>query len=177
MDQPASEHSLKVVLLGDGSVGKTSSLHRYIDGKFQDVYSPTMGVDILHQEVTIDDKKVNLQFWDIGGQDHFAKIRTRFYRNASLGLLVFDVTNKASFDHLDGWVAECYDNLKREIPLVLVGNKIDLVNLRMITSSQVEEWIANSRAKVVAWFETSAYTGVNVLEAFHRLAKEGTKHL
>ena len=164
--------SSKVIVLGDGAVGKTSIVHRYVTDKFQKRYTATIGVDILNKTVKISkdvtDYEVNLNLWDIGGQDSFKLVRGKFYKQAIAALLIFDLTNKKSFDNLNEWVKEALNNVEQQIPFVLVGNKIDLTDNRAISSEEIQKKAKELKISLV--IETSAVTGEGIDQAFNYLA-------
>lgn len=164
--------SSKVIVLGDGAVGKTSIVHRYVTEKFQKRYTATIGVDILNKSLKItkdsNDYEVNLNLWDIGGQDSFKLVRGKFYKQAIAALLIFDVTNKKSFDNLQNWIDEAIENVEQQIPFVLIGNKIDLGDARVISSEEVQKKAKNLGISLV--IETSAVTGEGIDQAFNYLA-------
>ena len=153
----------KIVLLGDGAVGKTSLVHRYVEGQFNDKYKATIGVDIFSKKVG----NIDLQIWDLSGQEHFAAVRNKFYQKAEGALLVFDLTNKKSFDNLDKWVQESRNGVGSNIPIVLLGNKSDLPELAAIKDPQIADY---SKGKNFKWMKTSAKTGENVEGAFSSIA-------
>ena len=164
--------SSKVIVLGDGAVGKTSIVHRYVTDKFQKRYTATIGVDILNKTVKItkelNDYEVNLNLWDIGGQDSFKLVRGKFYKQAIAALLIFDITNKKSFDNLQAWIEEALQNVEEQIPFVLVGNKIDLADSRAVPSEEVQKKAKEMGISLV--IETSALTGEGIDQAFNYLA-------
>ena len=164
--------SSKVIVLGDGAVGKTSIVHRYVTEKFQKRYTATIGVDILNKSLKVtqgaNEYEVNLNLWDIGGQDSFKLVRGKFYKQAIAALLIFDVTNKKSFDNLQNWIDEAIENVEQQIPFVLIGNKIDLGDARVISSEEIQKKAKNLGISLV--IETSAGTGEGIDQAFNYLA-------
>jgi len=164
--------SSKVIVLGDGAVGKTSIVHRYVTDKFQKRYTATIGVDILNKAVKITkevtDYEVNLNLWDIGGQDSFKLVRGKFYKQAIAALLIFDLTNRKSFDNLEPWIKEAIDNVEQEIPFVLVGNKLDLAENRAVSTEEIQK--KAKELKIALVIETSAVTGEGIDQAFNYLA-------
>jgi len=132
---------LKVILLGDSGVGKTSLMNRYHTGKFTGQYKATIGADFLSKDLTVTDpttglpKDCTLQIWDTAGQERFQSLGTAFYRGADACLLVYDVTDPRSLDHLDSWREEFLRNVggmfggdgPQDFPFVVLGNKIDKV--------------------------------------------------
>lgn len=157
----------KVVLLGDGGVGKTSLVSRYFDRGFDGNYKVTLGADFnvkrWNQHV--------IQIWDLAGQELFMPIRRSYYASAIGALLLFDVANTQSFENLDRWVEELTDNIDAPIPVMIVANKIDLRDRNGKCIDQEEAIsIANSyRTKYkfpVAYTETSALLGLNIDQIF-----------
>ena len=164
--------SSKVIVLGDGAVGKTSIVHRYVTDKFQKRYTATIGVDILNKAIKITqgvtDYEVNLNLWDIGGQDSFKLVRGKFYKQAIAALLIFDITNKKSFDNLESWIKEAIDNVEQQIPFILVGNKLDLTDNRAVQTAEIQKKAKDLGIALV--IETSAVTGEGIDQAFNYLA-------
>ena len=155
----------KVLLIGPAAVGKTSLLHRFVDGVFKQDYAATIGAQFLTKE--IEDSQLNL--WDIGGQPRFLDLRTTFYRGTHGALLVFDLTRKETFEELNHWHFEMVKTLNREVPFVLIGNKLDLVKSRRAISKKASEKFAKERNSI--YIETSALSGENVEEAFIELTR------
>ncbi|MHA2363382.1 MAG: Rab family GTPase [Candidatus Hodarchaeales archaeon] len=160
----------KIILLGDGAVGKTALVQRWATDKFQSRYTATIGVDICSKSVSLEDgREIRFDAWDIAGQEHFKLIRTKFYKQASGALLVFDVTNKQSFNHLEKWIEETKTIIKTELPFILLGNKVDLDDMRLISTEEIKK--KADELGITTYFETSALNGENVKEAFKSLAK------
>lgn len=155
------DYLFKVVLLGDGGVGKTSIGNRYCYGKFSEDYLMTIGVNFFTKVVQYDNKSIKLQIWDIAGQKRFKEIRSIYYNGARAGILVFDITNRESFDGLDNWVWEFQEKVWN-VPLVLVGNKVDLED-RVV---EVEEARNYANQLNALYLEVSAKSGVNIEQLF-----------
>ena len=164
----AYDYLFKLIVVGDGAVGKTALSVRFDQGTFEQSYKMTIGADFFVKVVQVKDKKgethrIKMQIWDTAGQERFGAIRPLYYRGAAAGLVVFDVTNRKSFSNLEKkWFTEVYQSCGH-IPLILLGNKTDLEDLRVISS---EEGRALSAARKLQFFETSAKTGQNVDGAF-----------
>lgn len=162
---------LKLCLLGDAAVGKTSLLYRFIEGRFSTDFKETLGVNLLKKEVVVDEQSVTANIWDLGGQDAYRALRKLYLEGANGALLVFDVTNPASFRNLTDWL-ESFQQVRENRPVLLIGNKIDLS--RQVAREQVEQFLT-TRPEKITYLETSAKTGENVEQAFVALVRETIK--
>ncbi|BAT73326.1 Ras-related protein [Vigna angularis] len=166
---------LKVIILGDSGVGKTSLMNQYVYRKFSLQYKATIGADFVTKEIQVDDKLVTLQIWDTAGQERFHSLGAAFYRGADCCVLVYDVNIHKTFDTLNNWHDEFLKqgdmNDPEAFPFVLLGNKVDVDggNSRRVTEKKARDWCA-SRGNI-PYFETSAKEGYNVEEAFLCVAK------
>ncbi len=157
----------KIIAVGDGTAGKTSIIRRYVHEEFDSKYIKTIGVSHALKRLCLDDTEITMTIWDTGGQELFDCIRPQYYRGAHGVLIIYDVTNKESFDHLDKWLNEL-DNNCGKIPKIIIGNKIDLTDKRVIPAEAGEKY---ARQNFVSYSETSAKTGENVFEVMEELAK------
>ncbi|KAI4339684.1 hypothetical protein MLD38_024597 [Melastoma candidum] len=184
---------LKVIVLGDSGVGKTSLMNQYPNlpiavflgwgkvlillwiWKFSQQYKATIGADFVTKELQIDDKLVTLQIWDTAGQERFQSLGVAFYRGADCCVLVYDVNVLKSFDTLDNWHDEFLKQANpadpRKFPFILLGNKIDIDggNSRVVSEKKARDWCA-SRGNI-PYFETSAKEDYNIDPAFLCIAK------
>ncbi|MFW9769750.1 MAG: GTP-binding protein [Candidatus Thorarchaeota archaeon] len=165
-----AEYRFKIVMLGDGAVGKTAMTTRFTQNFFEQDYKRTIGSDFAIKRLEIPDIEamVTLQVWDLAGQPRFESVRQGFYRGARGGLLLYDVTRRRTFLNVDRWKEEAFSNLPKEIPLVLVANKVDLDESRVIPIEEGEEYAEENGFLYV---ESSALTGENVEEAYTTLCK------
>lgn len=164
---------VKVVIAGDGAVGKTSLIRRYCTGMFQESRIMTIGVDFQIKIVEVDGKPVKLSIWDVAGQERFGAFRDSFYRGARAVALVYDVTDPLSLENLLKWQREIA-RVSPKCQFMVAGNKIDLP--RKVQREHAEKW-ATQRLKV-PYVETSALTGEGVDDFFTmlaRLAAQGSK--
>ncbi|KAB0400686.1 hypothetical protein E2I00_008311, partial [Balaenoptera physalus] len=151
-----------VMLLGDSGVGKTCFLIQFKDGAFlSGTFIATVGIDFRNKVVTVDGMRVKLQIWDTAGQERFRSVTHAYYRDAQALLLLYDITNKSSFDNIRAWLTEIHEYAQRDVVIMLLGNKADVSSERMICSED-GEMLAR----------TSAKTGMNVELAFLAIAKE-----
>jgi len=164
---------LKVILLGDSGVGKTSLLERFINRKFSASYKATIGADFLTKEMEIDNKFVTLQIWDTAGQERFQSLGNSFYRGADCCLLVFDVTIPKTFDDIETWrnefLVQSHIDDADSFPFVLLGNKIDQDNERAVPAKNARQWCQSHGN--IPYIETSAKEAINVEKAFQTAAK------
>lgn len=172
-------YGFKITVIGDGGVGKTSLIKKYTQGSFQKDYISTLGTQFSKFEELVDGEKVSLFLWDIAGQDSFQALRQRFYTGSSGAIIVFSHAPEQieSFGHVNRWL----NDLKKHcgnIPIVLFGNKVDLVdngellsNPNMETSDAIVEQLAKDN-KFVAYYKTSALTGEGVTDAFKALVRK-----
>lgn len=163
MTIPQESKSLKVILIGDGGTGKTSLANRFIHKKFSSIYKTTIGVDIspFNTVSKRTQKPIRFVLWDLSGQTHFKRFRTRFYSGTSGAIVVYDLSNASSYRNVQSWIKECQDNIHKPIPTVLLGNKSDLSDLVVERPRSEYPDIPN--------FLTSAKTGENVEAAFFSL--------
>ena len=156
---------LKVVVAGDGAVGKTSLIRRYCEGKFEHTRIQTIGVDFQTQTVKLPQQTVKLSIWDMAGQERFAVVRAGFYRGSRAAALVYDVTEPQSLKDLERWREELLGAIQEQ-PFLVIGNKIDLGR-----TVSVEEGKAFADSIHAPYVETSALTGEGVPALFETLAK------
>lgn len=159
----------KTILLGDSGVGKTSLLVQFDTGKFNTgTFSATVGIGFTNKLVTVDSVKVKLQIWDTAGQERFRSVTHAYYRDAHALLLLYDVTNKTSFDNIRAWLGEIREYAQDDVVIMLLGNKADCSE-RVVRREDGERL---AREYSVAFMETSAKTGLNVEVAFMAVARE-----
>ena len=160
------DYLFKVIVVGDGAVGKTAITIRFAEGRFEEHYKMTIGVDFAIKLLEIGGYKVKLQVWDTGGQERFSYIRPLYYKGAMAALAIFDLTNRESFDNLPKWFQEVAENCGA-IPLMLVGNKADLPD-RAVTT---EEGQSLSDKLGIMYYEASAKSGDNINLMFEKLGE------
>ncbi|XP_060528356.1 ras-related protein Rab-37-like isoform X2 [Cylas formicarius] len=160
----------KTILLGDSGVGKTSILVKFDTGKFESgKFSATVGIGFTTKVVEVEQTKVKLQIWDTAGQERFRSVTHAYYRDAHALLLLYDVTNKTSFDNTRAWLGEIHEYAQDDVVIMLLGNKADCGSDRAVRREEGERL---AREYNVTFMETSAKSGQNVDLAFHAIAKE-----
>lgn len=158
----------KIMLIGDTGVGKSSILLRYVDDEFRINYSTTIGVDFKIKTVDFADKKIKTQIWDTAGQERFRSIINSYYRGVHGAFIVFDLTDLDSFNNVDGWVNDLNKYSNKQVVRILIGNKNDLVNERVISRQTAESYASRSG---MLYIETSAKTSKNINSCFQNLIK------
>ena len=160
-----SQSSVKILILGESAVGKTSILVRYVDDKFEEAGISTLAVDYKYKIIKFESLKIKLQIWDTSGEEKYRSIAQNFLRNAQGLLIVFDITNINSFAKVKDWIKDA-EEYNENLKIILIGNKLDLENKR-----KVEKDIAINFANKIGlkYIETSAKNGKNIGETFKAL--------
>ena len=167
---------LKIIILGDSGVGKTSLMNQFVSNKFSSQYKATIGADFLTKEITIDDKNVTLQIWDTAGQERFQSLGVAFYRGADCCMLVYDTTSVKTFDNLESWrdefLIQAGPRDPEKFPFVVVGNKVDMED-KQVQTTKATTWCQQQGN--IPFFESSAMSNKNVIEAFEEVARNALK--
>lgn len=163
--------ALKIIIVGESGVGKTCLLLRYVDNKFILDHISTVGSDYRVKHTEINGEPINLHIWDTAGQERFRSITKTYFNSAHGAIVVFDVSNRTSFDNVSYWVNAVKEK-DNSIQFILVGNKIDLK--REITNEEAKEF---ADSLDIQYFETSAKDGTNITEAFQYLAEKAYKSI
>ncbi|XP_076246796.1 RAS oncogene family member Rab21 [Calliopsis andreniformis] len=166
-------YNFKVVLLGEGCVGKTSVALRYVEDKFNDRHISTLQASFLNKKLTIDGKKVNLAIWDTAGQEKFHALGPIYYRMSNGAILVYDITDEDTFQKVKNWVKELKKMLGSEICLAIAGNKMDLEKDRSVSIEEAEEYAKQVGAM---HYHTSAKLNQNIEEMFLDLTRRMMQH-
>lgn len=157
----------KLVFLGDIYVGKTSIINQFMYENFDNNYQATIGIDFLSKTLNIGDKSMRLQLWDTAGQERFRSLIPNYIRDSSAAIIVFDVTNKQTFDSIQRWVEDVRNERGDSVLIAIVANKIDKTGERSVTKEEGEAKATSLRA---LYKETSAKTGENVKDLFLSIA-------
>lgn len=160
---------VKLVLLGESAVGKSSIVLRFVNNEYQDNKEPTIGAAFLTQRCKLDDRIIKFEIWDTAGQERFHSLAPMYYRNAQAAVIVYDITKPASLEKAKTWVKELQRQANPNIVIALVGNKIDLASNRSVPYEEAE---AYANENELLFFEASAKTGTNIIEVFTELAKK-----
>lgn len=161
-------NSLKILIIGDAGVGKTSLLKRYVTGKFSTQYRVTLGADFLNKKIELLGKEYSLNLWDTAGQEKHSSLGNAFYRGADCCVMVFDITSKSSMESLESWKEVFLDagmvKNPEEFPFVILGNKCDKEAERQVTKEEAENWCQENGGYQL--FEVSAKDGEGIETAF-----------
>lgn len=163
------DYVFKVVVIGDSGVGKTQILSRFTKNEFCFDSKSTIGVEFQTRSVTIKDKVIKAQIWDTAGQERYRAVTSAYYRGALGAMLVYDITKRQSFDNVARWVEELRAHADKSIVIMLIGNKADLVDSRVVPTEDAVEFAEDQG---LFFSETSALNGDNVDKAFLRLLEE-----
>jgi len=163
------DYLFKLLLIGDSGVGKSCLLLRFADNTYTDSYISTIGVDFKIRTLDIDRKTVKLQIWDTAGQERFRTITSSYYRGAHGIIVVYDVTDKVSFNNVKQWLGEIDRYACQSVNKLLVGNKADLVEKKVVEYNEAKEF-ADSLG--ISFLETSAKSAHNVEESFLTMTRQ-----
>ena len=164
--------SIRLVVVGDSGVGKTSYLLRYIRGEYDPEMQPTLGVEFLTKEITAMNRKIQVQLWDTAGQELFRSVTRGYYRGSFGAFLFFAITNRESFKNIEQWIYDVQNSARPKVVLILIGNKKDMEAKREV---QTEEALNFANLHQMPYFETSAKMnfGINapMEECINRIIK------
>ncbi|XP_030376783.1 ras-related protein Rab-9A [Scaptodrosophila lebanonensis] len=175
MRPPQKSVLLKVVILGDGGVGKSCLMNRFVSNRYDENNFHTIGVEFMNKDIVVDGEKYTLQIWDTAGQERFWALRTPFYRGSDICLLCYALNDRESLRHLKRWRDEFlqFADVKPEkFPFIVVGNKNDLRH--EINPAEVQQWCTDQN--IAIHIDTSSKAATNVTDAFV-LAVQRWKHL
>ncbi len=156
---------LKICSAGSYRVGKTSLIRRYAENKFSSSYTPTIGVDVTTKRVNVNNQQIKLLLVDTAGQEYFGNLRKAYFTGAFGCMIVYDITNHATFDDLDQWIADFRSVVGEEAILAIVGNKLDLGDVREVTSQEGRNYANQYGA---SFYEVSAKIGGKVIPGIYK---------
>lgn len=163
------EISIKLLVLGDLSVGKSSFIYRFIEDKFNTDSIPTTGLDLKTADLLINNKKVRVQLWDSVGQEKYKSITQNLILRVQGIIILFDITNKDSFNNLNEWIKTVREQAGNNLAILLVGNKCDLEENRLVLKEEANIFAKNEKIKYI---ETSCKTGENIIKAIDYICEK-----
>ena len=163
------EMMVKVILIGDSGVGKTNIMSKFLKNEFMEESKATVGVEFGSKLFNHEGHKIKAQIWDTAGQEKYKAITGAYYKGSKGALVVYDITQKKTFENIEKWVNDLKAAGDPKITIILIGNKNDLDNKRQVSKDQGEE---KARSFGCAFLETSAYSGDNIDKAFNLMVKE-----
>ena len=166
---PGLDRAYKILLIGESNVGKTSIILRYTENEFKASGISTCGVDVKCKYVSLDNKKIRLDIWDTAGQERFRGLAKNYFRGGNGFILVYDITDKKSFDKLRGWMNDAKEKIDRDYKMIVVGNKKDCKNQRKVDFDVLEEF---GKKNNVSFMEVSAKTGEGIDNLFICIIEE-----
>ncbi|KAL5009499.1 hypothetical protein ScPMuIL_011804 [Solemya velum] len=171
MVEPIFDYQFRLILIGDSTVGKSSLLKYFTDGKFSEVCDPTVGVDFYARLLEVKQGvRVKLQLWDTAGQERFRSITRSYYRNSVGVLILFDLTKRKSYENVQSWMEEAKFHIEpHKAVYVIVGHKSDKDEERQVKPREARQFAESNGLKYI---ETSAVSGQNVEETFLMTARE-----
>ena len=159
------DYSVKTIVVGDSGVGKTCLLLRFIRDSFDESSQPTLGVEFMTKIVQTETHRIELQLWDTAGQELFRSVTRGYYRGSAGAFLVFDLTQRSSFENISKWLHDIQEVARNDVVKILIGNKCDLESNREISKEEAEDFAKQNN---MVYFETSAKSGENVSEAINK---------
>ena len=162
--------NVKIIIIGDAGVGKTSLLHRFIFNKFQKDPKQTISVEYSSKLMKIQDKNLRLQLWDTAGQERFKSVTKNYYKNAIGMIIVYDITNFESFQHCENWIIDANQMVNKNCCCCLLGNKSDLENEKKVDEVNIKKFC--DKYLISSNFECSALTGENIETVFTTLCND-----
>ena len=168
-DYVKEDYKIKIIVVGDSGVGKTNLINRFASDKFDTNSKSTIGVEFVYKTLKINKEVIKVEVWDTAGQERYRSITSSYYKGANGAIIVYDITDEDSFKNVESWMNEVIKKGKQNMQFLLVGNKKDLINDRVVSE---QKGIDKAKELNINLFEASALEKNNVNEAFNFLIKE-----
>jgi len=163
------DQTFKVLVVGNSMVGKSVLMYRFVDDTYDTSLTTTIGIDFKIKTIDLDGKRIKLQIWDTAGQDRYKTLTHNYYRGAHGVMLVYDITDKKSFEDVKTWIRSIDQNCDTSVQKILLGNKCDLEDQRVVSKESGQQFAINYGLK---FLETSSKESINVEEAFTTIARD-----
>lgn len=163
------EFTLKIVLIGDSGVGKSNLVMRFAKNRYEPKKQQTVGFEFATKTIRVGERRMRAQIWDTAGQERFQSLNATYYRNAVGAMIVYDITNRSSFENVTSWLAQVHEHSHESLVMILVGNKCDLAHLsnsRQVSTLEAARFAAKHSMEFT---ETSALDATNVMDAFKKI--------
>ena len=163
------DYTIKILVVGDSTVGKTNFIRMFIENKFNQNYMTTSGIDLKTSSIEIKNKKIRVQLWDTAGQEKYKAITKNLFLKVQAALIVYDITNEETFNNLKTWVRSIKEECGKQIQMLIIGNKNDLNEERVVDKNIAMEY---AKEEKIDYLETSSKTGDNIQKAISLLCEK-----
>jgi len=167
--EPEIDYTIKLLIVGDSSVGKSNFIYRFIENRFCEEYLTTSGIDLKTANIKVKDKMIRVQLWDTAGQEKYRAITKNLFLKVLGALVFYDITNENSFQNLKEWVKSIKEECGGHMQMILIGSKSDLADERVVRRDEAE---AYAKEQKIEYMEASSKTGENVQEAIISLCEK-----
>ena len=168
-DELNIDYTIKLLILGDSSVGKTNFIFRFIENKFNQNYMTTSGIELKTAKIDINNNKIRVQLWDTAGQEKYKAITKNLFLKVQGTLVVFDITNDNSFNNAKKWVNSIKEECGKTMQMILIGNKSDLEEKRIVSQEEASQYAEKEK---IEYIETSSKTGENIQRAINSICQK-----
>ena len=168
------KYSFKYIITGNPRVGKSSLLLKFVEGKFQTYYDPTIGVELGQKIIPVDNNNIRINIYDTAGQEKFKSITQQYFHHTAVALIVYDINDRKSYEDSEKWLRIVREQNRDNIPIVLVGNKLDKEHKRQVT---IEEAQGFAIEQGLYFYEISTKTGENITRIFQDTARIVSKKI
>ena len=174
LQESEPEYSIKLLVLGDTSVGKSNYIYRFTEDKFSDNHMSTTGLDLKNADIIIDDKKIRVQLWDTAGEEKYRSITKTLFLRVQGIITIFDLTKEETFINLKSWINSIKEECGNNMPILIIGNKCDLTEYRVVKKETAYKY---AKKEKIEYIETSSKTGENIKNSVDIICSKVIKSL
>lgn len=174
LQESEPEYSIKLLVLGDTSVGKSNYIYRFTEDKFSDNHMSTTGLDLKNADIIIDDKKIRVQLWDTAGEEKYRSITKTLFLRVQGIITIFDITKEETFINLKSWINSIKEECGNNMPILIIGNKCDLTEYRVVKKETAYKY---AKKEKIEYIETSSKTGENIKNSVDIICSKVIKSL